>query len=108
MSEESLGFQIFMARLKAVLKRPDRVQYVDRLKNREALERLCLSEALFRKALGRLRGEHYKAGPEADHDGSDGSIWVFIYPDEGPRFYVKLKLYTVGAEDYLKILSFHD
>lgn len=58
--------------------------------------------------LKEIQIEHYQKGPEDDHDGSFGSICTFILPYGSKEIYIKLKIYSVNGEDWLKILSFHD
>jgi len=106
--EASLGLQIFLRRMRAALDDPRRVLVVDRQKNREAMERYGLSKQAIRKRLAKLEPSNYWKGPEADDDGSDGSVWFFFHDEFGARFYVKLKLFTISGEDWLKVLSFHD
>jgi hypothetical protein len=87
---------------------PQRIIYVQRGKNQDTLERYNLSVQGIYKRLARLGPEQYWKGPEKDDDGSDGSLWFFFHDEFGARFYVKLKLFEVDGEDWLKILSFHD
>jgi len=106
--DSSLGLQLFLLALKKLLKRPEKVSFINREKNIEAMERHGLTVQALLKRLGALKPENYKSGPHPDDDGSGGSIWVFLLNEDGTRFYIKLKLYTIEGEDYLKILSFHD
>jgi hypothetical protein len=104
----SLGLQIFLKRLRAVLSQPGRILVVDREKNREAMERYGLSKKEILRRLAKLEPAQYWKGPERDDDGSEGSLWFFFHDEFGTRFYVKLKLYTIEGADWVKVLSFHD
>lgn len=108
MSCAELKVQLFIARLKSAAQRPGGILFVDRKKNLEALERFNLNQSLVLHMVSRLTPTQYKSGPEADFDGSEGTIWIFSSPVEGREFYVKLKLITVNGLDYIKIISFHD
>jgi hypothetical protein len=103
-----LGLQVFLIRMRAVLKDQQRVWVVDRDKNRDAIQRFGLSKQAICKRLGALESANYWKGPEADDDESDGSVWFFFHDEFGARFYVKLKLFTIDGEDRHKVLSFHD
>jgi len=106
--DAGLGLQLFLQRLRAVLKDPRRVRFIERDKNRDAKERYNLTVPGICKRLERLGPAQYWKGPEADDDGSEGSVWFFFHDEFGVRFYVKLKLYIINGSDRLKILSFHD
>lgn len=106
--DASLGLQLFLRRLRAVLKDPRRVRFIERDKNRDAMERYNLTVPGICKRLERLSAAQYWKGPESDDDGSDGSVWFFFHDEFGARFYVKLKLFAIDGTDWLKILSFHD
>ena len=103
-----LGLQVFLMRMRAILAEKRRVWVVDRDKNLDAMQRYGLSKKAICKRLERLEPSNYWKGPEPDDDGSAGSVWFFFHDEFGARFYVKLKLYTVSGEDWLKVLSFHD
>jgi hypothetical protein len=107
-SEASLGLQIFLSRMRSVVKDLRRVRFLDREKNRDTLDRYGLTVQGICTRLAKLCPDQYVKGPEADDDGSDGSIWFFYHDEFGVRFYVKLKLYAAEGEDRLKFLSFHD
>jgi hypothetical protein len=94
--------------MRSIVKDLRRVQFVDRDKNRDTLDRYQLTVAGVCARVAKLTPEQYVKGPDDDDDGSDGSIWFFYHDEFGMRFYVKLKLYAVEGEDRLKILSFHD
>jgi hypothetical protein len=106
--DATLGLQLFLSRMRAVLGDLRRVRFIDRDKNRDTLDRYRLTVSDLCSRLAKLKPENFVKEPEPDDDGSDGSIWVFYHDEFGARFYVKLKLYTVEGEDLLKILSFHD
>ena len=94
--------------MRTILKDQQRVWVVDRDKNRDAMHCFGLSKKAICKRLGALNSANYWKGPEPDDDGSDGSVWFFFHDEFGARFYVKLKLFTIDGEDWLKVLSFHD
>jgi len=106
--DASLGLQVFLKRMRSVLVEEQRVWVVGRDKNRETIQRYGLSKKEILKRLAKLEPSNYWKGPEADEDGSEGSIWFFFHDEFGARFYIKLKLYVVEGEDRLKVLSFHD
>jgi len=106
--DASLGLQMFLLRMRAVLKDNRRVLLVDRDKNRDAMERYGLSYNGICKRLAKLGPEHFFKGPERDEDGSEGSLWFFLYDEFGARFYIKLKLFKMDDSDWLKVLSYHD
>lgn len=108
MPQASLGFQVFLRRMRAVLKDQRRVRFLGREKNRETLDRHRLTVPDICKRLAKLGPEQCVKGPEADDDGSEGSIWFFCHDEFGVRFYVKLKLYDIEGSDRLKIISFQD
>ncbi len=58
--------------------------------------------------LAELKPKHYHRGPSADHNGSEGEIMEFIYPEKAPKFYIKLKLLTLQARKVCDIMSFHE
>jgi hypothetical protein len=106
--DASLALQVFLKRLRTVLAEQSRVMVVDRDKNLDAMHRFGLNKKEICKRLAKLGPSNYWKGPEADDDGSDGSVWFFFHDEFGARFYVKLKLYVIEGEDRLTVLSFHD
>lgn len=108
MKEGSFKVQVFLVRLKQILKTPERILFIEREKNLEAMERFGLTQRDLLRQLAVLEPKHYRKGPENDEDGSEGSIWVFKSSVYAQEFYIKLKLFSVNGVDYLKILSFHD
>lgn len=86
----------------------NRVMFIETSKNRKTLFDYNFStNDIYRSILGLTDGDYYK-GPEDDHDGTEGYIWVFLHPVLGCRMYIKLKLFSINEEDYVKILSFHE
>jgi hypothetical protein len=69
--------------------------------------RLNLTVPMVYQELLKLTPSNYYMGPEEDRDGSEGEVWVFRHPVSGVELYIKMKLFQVQGEDYLKILSFH-
>ncbi|MCX7025992.1 MAG: hypothetical protein NT061_00580 [Spirochaetes bacterium] len=108
MPDAVLGLQVFLMRMRAVLKDIRRVRFVEREKNLASLDRYHLTVSDICERLAKLGPEHYVRGPEKDYDGSEGSIWFFYHDEFGTRFYVKLKLYEINGSGRLKIISFHD
>ena len=107
MPDASLGLQLFLKRMRAALK-GGRVRVIERDKNLAAMDRFGLTARGICERLARLGPEHFWKGPEDDDDGSEGSVWFFLHDEFGARFYVKLKLFSVSGEDWIKVLSFHD
>ena len=95
-----------LTRIKGAI-RNNRVYFINRRENQETLARLGLSQADVISKLLDLKVSDHSRGPENDHDGTEGEVWMFLYDLEGNRIYVKLKLFQVSGQDYLKILSFH-
>lgn len=56
-----------------------------------------------KNAIIALTEDCYVSGPDADHDGSEGEIWVFGVEVQGHSIYIKLKLDNKIA----KCISFH-
>ena len=98
--------QRFLTRMKRAIQN-NRVYFVNRRENLETLAQLGLSQANVISKLLDLKVSDHSRGPVNDHDGTEGEVWMFLYDLEGNRIYVKLKLFKVTGEDYLKILSFH-
>ncbi len=81
---------------------------IERPENKKTLFDFNLSTKDVYRIIVELTEEDYYKGPEDDRDGSAGYIWVFIHPVSEFRIYIKLKLFSIDEEDYVKILSFHE
>ncbi len=97
----------FLCRMKRLVDAKRNIYFVRRRENEATLLKLNLTIDMVWKELLKLRPSNYSKGPETDHDGSDGEVWVFLHPVTGVRVYIKLKLFEVKGQDYLKVLSFH-
>lgn len=98
----------FLSRMKGLVTSGKNIIFADRKKNREALIKYNLTVKMVWKILLGLTSGNYSKGPEADRDGTPGEVWVFVHPVTGQKMYIKLKLFRIGEDDYLKVLSFHD
>jgi hypothetical protein len=96
-----------LTRIKIAAKN-NRIYFINRDKNLKTLVRFDLHVQDIVSICLTLKMSDYHRGPEKDHDGSDGEVWIFIHPFHRTRMYIKIKLFTVNAIDYLKIISFHD
>lgn len=67
------------------------IRIVNRDKNRLTRYRLGITVDEQIDLIRSLEKSDYKSGPEADHDGTEGSIWVFSKKAYGEIFYIKLK-----------------
>ncbi len=85
----------------------DHFLWTDRSKNIDAVNRLGLSIPSVKEIIYNLKVEEYYSGPENDHNGSEGTIWKFFHPVTNEVIYIKLKLFTVGSNQYVKVVSFH-
>lgn len=83
------------------------VFFARREKNDNTLFDLGISRDSVIDVIFKLTVSDYHKGPEDDHNGSDGDVWVFKHPVSGCVIYIKLKLYEKNGEDFLKIISFH-
>lgn len=98
----------FLMRMKKLVKSRKNIAFVHRKENTAALLKHNLTMELIWKILLGLTPANYKQGPEADRDGTEGEVWVFLHPVTGQEMYIKMKLFQVNGEDHLKVLSFHD
>jgi hypothetical protein len=55
-----------------------------------------------------LKPEHYQWGPDADDDGTPGSVMLFFYPYDSMTLYIKLKIWQDESGDAGNVLSFHE
>lgn len=60
-------------------------------------------EVLFKYLVANLEFSDYDSGPQDDHNGSEGDIWVFGKTIENIEVYIKIKIQSNGV----KCLSFH-
>ncbi len=106
MSKE-LAIKLCLERIKRCISSGD-VLFVNRSKNLQTLFDLGLTEANVFDELLKLRPENYFSGPETDRDATEGQIWIFLHPLEEKKIYAKLKFFSSGSRDFLKIISFHE
>lgn len=97
----------FLNRMKRLVKARKNIYFVHRKENEAALLSLNLTVDMVWNELLKLTPSSYAKGPEADRNGSDGEVWVFLHPVTGVGIYIKLKLFKVNGQDHLKVLSFH-
>ncbi|MFZ5368422.1 MAG: hypothetical protein ACOZCE_09330 [Spirochaetota bacterium] len=64
MAEGSLKVQVFLVRLKQILKTPERILFINRDKNLEAMERFGLTQRDLLRQLSVLEPKHYRKGPK--------------------------------------------
>lgn len=107
MGTTQLKLADFLRRMKELAKARKNIFFVPRKKNEESLLRLNLTVPMVYQELIELTPSNYYVGPKEDRDGSVGEVWVFRHPVSGVEIYIKMKLFQVQGEDYLKILSFH-
>ncbi len=98
---------INLRRIKEAVKNKRGV-FIDRDVNKKTLQTYSLSIDDVLRIISGLSVDDYCKGPENDHNDSDGFIWVFHHPVSDCTMYIKLKLFTAGDEDWVKILSFHN
>ncbi|MDA3941158.1 MAG: type II toxin-antitoxin system MqsR family toxin [Spirochaetia bacterium] len=98
---------INLGKIKDAVKKK-RAIFIETSKNAKTLFDHNLSTSDVYRILVELTEEDYYKGPEDDHDGSAGYIWVFLHPVSGCKMYIKLKLFSIEQEEYVKILSFHE
>ncbi|KAF0250293.1 MAG: hypothetical protein FD167_315 [bacterium] len=79
------------------------LELIPRRVNLDTIARLGLTVKQVRDLIQGLKYSNYSSGPELDHDGSNGEIWVFGYNLTGEMLYIKLKL----SGNRAKCLSFH-
>jgi len=92
----------FLLKFKAIVSAQEMV-FSFRQENMNALATLRMN---FEHAEGVILGlthENYCKGPEEDHDGSSGEIWIFGATLEHATIYIKLKL----DREYALCISFH-
>jgi hypothetical protein len=79
------------------------IQFVRRKRCLDDIARLGLSRQDAEDIILGLSVTEYAEGPEEDHDGTPGEIWVFGKETQGQMVYIKLKSDGTNA----KCLSFH-
>lgn len=67
------------------------IRLVQTEKNRKTKYQLGLTDEDLKVIVRGLQRCDYHKGPEGDHDGSTGNIWVFKKREYGEWFYIKLK-----------------
>lgn len=72
-------------------------------RNLQSLATLGMSHKHAEDVILGLTIENYSKGPEDDHDGSPGAIWVFGEMVRQTTIYIKLKL----DDRHARCLSFH-
>lgn len=98
--------QGYLARIKEAVSE-NRFFFVQRKENKNTLLSLAMNIQDVKNCIAGLSLNDYVKGPEDDHDGTLGQIWVFRYPLSGCLIYIKLKLFKIDEKDYVKVLSFH-
>jgi hypothetical protein len=96
-----------LLKIKKILKKRG-FTFVKRKENQDTLQQLDITTYDVGNAIFKLTVSDYQKGPEEDLDGSDGNIWAFIHPVLGCKVYIKVKVYKVNEEEYLKVISFHE
>ena len=99
--------QINLEKIKEAVKN-NRAVFIERQENRKTLYDYSLTTLDVCRVILELTVNDYHKGPEDDHDGSDGYVWVFLHSISGNRIYIKVKLFLVEGESHVKILSFHE
>ena len=79
------------------------LRLVPRKKNLDAIARMGVTLAAAEEMILRLTPKEYVSGPEKNHDGTSGEVWVFGKEEDDKVIYIKLKLDGASA----KCLSFH-
>lgn len=67
------------------------IRLVPTEKNRKTKLLLGLTDEDLKDLIRSLKKSDYYRGPETDHNGSSGSIWVFRKREYGEWFYIKIK-----------------
>ncbi|GAB1483186.1 hypothetical protein MASR2M78_20020 [Treponema sp.] len=98
----------FLIDVKRIVQQPKNILFINTAKNRNALTSLGVSIKEVIQIITLLDPNDYHAGPDKDHDGSEGSIMIFLRPYNRVVFYIKLKIFNLNGVKYLKVLSFHE
>lgn len=107
--KSTFGVQLFLCRLQPLLM-TGKLVFSPR-NARKTWEFLLKEELTAEDAtemIANLKPEHHYVGPENDHDGSPGSVCVFLYPYKRLRLYIKIKIVTGSCGDTGAVLSFHE
>jgi hypothetical protein len=104
-----LAIQLFLERIKNLALQGKIVfQPRNRKKSRDFLLKYGFTVEDINAVLNQLEPKHYSKGPEDDHDGSEGSVYVFLCQYEGLNIYIKAKIVIDSNGDNGIILSFHE
>ena len=60
-------------------------------KNLKTISKLGITFKDQKDLIKSLTAAHYVSGPEDDHDGTEGNIWIFKKSEFGETFYIKIK-----------------
>lgn len=107
--DEELKDQIILYDLTRIRKaiEKNRFYFVPREENKATLLQLSLTVHDIKTCITKLTVKDHFKGPENDHDGSDGRVWIFKHPVSGCLIYIKMKLFMRDGEDFVTIISFH-
>jgi|AntRauTorckE6833_2_1112554.scaffolds.fasta_scaffold100395_2 hypothetical protein len=96
--------EFFLLKVKSILNKPKKIQFIPRRKNLDALNKHGLSIKDIKFYIKRLEVKDYFKGPTKDRDRS-GYVWEFGKMINNTMFYIKIK---IKKEKLLCCLSFHD
>ena len=82
------------------------IDFIPRVKNRDALLKLGLTKKNAKQEILSLSVADYCSGPEPDKDRA-GEIWEFGKLLNEKEVYIKLKIAQVEKEQIAKCISFH-
>jgi hypothetical protein len=97
----------FLADLRECLFENQKFRIIERKKNQDTLIQLGLTRRNLVDELISLSINNYCSGPEQDDRRQTDVLWEFGKEIEGAEIYIKLKIFTVNGEDYVKLISFH-
>ena len=78
-----------------------------RKKNQDTLIPFGMTRRNLVDELTSLSINNYCSGPELDDQRQTDVLWTFGKEIEGVEIYIKIKIFTVNGEDYVKLISFH-